>query len=252
MAGALLFSGITFFSTMAGGVAALRWPTRIEWLMALAGGVVLGAALFDLLPEAIEHAQENDMAASVPLAAALVGYLAFNAFDRFAHDHDHCREEGHHAHAHGPATAVAPSRTGLVGAAGFFVHSFFDGLAIGLGFQVDSAVGIVVALAVIGHDFSDGLNTVTLLRAARHPDQRSRRWLTAVAAAPIAGALFGSVVPVSDDVLPVTLGFFCGFFLYAASAHLLPAAQRLPVVASLATTSAGSMLMFVVSRVGHH
>ena len=40
MALALVAASVTFFSTMAGGVTALRWPTRIELLMALAGGVV--------------------------------------------------------------------------------------------------------------------------------------------------------------------------------------------------------------------
>jgi ZIP family zinc transporter len=255
MIGAIVLSSVTFFSTMAGGLAALRWPTRIEWLMALAGGIVLGASLFDLLPEAVEHAEEHGLDPVVPFAAVLAGYLFFNAFDRYAHSHDCADEEnghGGHAHVHAPGAALPPSRAGLVGAAGFVLHSFFDGLAIGVGFRIDDTVGLLVALAVIGHDFSDGLNTVTILRAARHSEARSRRWLLAVAIAPLIGALVGTFAPVPDEVLPVTLGFFCGLFLYAASSHLLPAASRLPVFASLATTTAGAMLMFVVSRLGHH
>ena len=46
----LAFAGVTFMTTMGGGIAAIRWPARLELLMALAGGVVLGAAAFDLLP----------------------------------------------------------------------------------------------------------------------------------------------------------------------------------------------------------
>jgi zinc transporter ZupT len=38
-----------------------------------------------------------------------------------------------------------------------------DGLAIGIGFQLEFHVGIIVAFAVIAHDFSDGLNTVTAM-----------------------------------------------------------------------------------------
>lgn len=265
MIAALALSGLTFFSTMAGGLAALRWPARSEWLMALAGGVVLGAALFDLLPEAVEHADEQGWKASVPLGAVLVGYLFFTAAERYAHRHDEGRDAGHghvhgrHDHTHAapdPAgtepAAQRPAVAGLVGAAGFVVHSFFDGLAIGLGFQIDSAVGLLVALAVIGHDFSDGLNTVSLLRAARYSTDDSRRWLRAVATAPIAGAAAGSFLPVPESVFPLILGFFSGLFLYAASVHLLPAVRRLPALGGLATVAAGSGLMLLIATLAHH
>src|SRR5437868_13295891 len=65
---ALLFAGVAFFSTMAGGFAALRWPGRVQALAALAGGVVLGAAFFDLLPEAIDRAIALQLTAQLPVA----------------------------------------------------------------------------------------------------------------------------------------------------------------------------------------
>jgi zinc transporter ZupT len=235
---ALAFGAVTFFSTLAGGLTALRWPSRTEWLMALAGGVVLGAALFDLLPEAVEHARDIGMDARVPIGAVLVGYLFFNAVERWTHNHDH-------DHDHEP---TEPDPAGLIGAAGFVGHSFFDGLAIGIGFRIDPGVGLLVALAVIGHDFSDGLNTISLLRAARHSDAHSRRWLFAVAAAPIVGVLVASLTPVPDDVLPVALGFFSGLFIYAASTHLLPAARNLPALGSVAMTAGGAALMLAIAQ----
>jgi len=241
---ALAFGAVTFLSTMAGGLAALRWPSRTEWLMALAGGIVLGAALFDLLPEAVEHAQDTGIDIRIPIGAVLVGYLFFNAVERFTHDHEHG-----HSHDHGESLAEdKPDPGGVIGAAGFVGHSFFDGLAIGIGFRIDPSVGLLVALAVIGHDFSDGLNTVSLLRAARHTDAKSRRWLVAVATAPIIGVLVASLTPVPDDVLPVALGFFSGLFIYAASTHLLPAARQLPAWGSLGITSAGALVMFAIAQ----
>ena len=39
------------------------------------------------------------------------------------------------------------------------------GIAIGLAFQVSSSTGLTVALAVIGHDFADGINTMALMLA---------------------------------------------------------------------------------------
>lgn len=85
MALALLSASVTFFSTMAGGLVALRWPGRREILMAFAGGLVLGAALLHLVPEAVEYADANGIGADVPLAAMLVGYLTFYAVERWAH-----------------------------------------------------------------------------------------------------------------------------------------------------------------------
>jgi len=45
---------------------------------------------------------------------------------------------------------------GLLGAAGLCVHSVFDGVAIGISFQVNPKIGLLIALAIIAHDFSAG------------------------------------------------------------------------------------------------
>lgn len=238
MAAAMLFAGATFVSTLIGGVVVLRWPRRIELLMALAGGVVLGAALFDLLPEALAQADDAGLAEGVPWLAAVAGFVGFALAERRVHHH------------HGPGCEDDPPGVmGIAGAAGFTVHSVFDGLAIGLGFSVDTGVGLLVALAVIGHDFSDGLTTVSYLVAHRHPLERQRRWLLVVAAAPLAGALVGSIVPLPDAVFPIALGFFSGVFVFTAATYLLPRAAALSVARVLPLTLAGAGVMLAISRV---
>lgn len=232
----LAFASATFFSTMGGGIAAIRWPARLELLMAVAGGVVLGAAVFDLVPEAVEHAEEAGVGEWLPYAMIVVGYFTFRVLEHRLHQHDH---------SHGPG------RMGVAGAAGFTVHSFFDGLAIGLGFALDDATGIVVALAVIGHDFSDGLNTVSYLIAHGHERARQWRWLIACALAPITGAVVGALLPVPDEVFPIALGFFSGVFVYAATSNLLPRAFKGSpwVVAPL--VAAGALLMYGIAHAAH-
>ncbi len=234
MTGALLFAGLAFVSTMAGGLTALRLTQRSEWLMALAGGVVLAAALLDLLPEAVSQAREHGISERVPIGAVLLGYLAFHALERWAHDHHHHDDE--------------PSAMGTAGATAFTVHSFFDGLAIGLGFRIDTTLGVVVALAVIGHDFFDGVNTVTFLRGHRHGPRASRRWLLADALAPVVGALIGVSVRPPDAVFPLALGFFSGLFVYVAATNLLPRARDLPATRALPVTLLGAALMFAITR----
>jgi len=255
---ALLSASVTFFSTMAGGLVALRWPGRREILMAFAGGLVLGAALLDLVPEAVEYAQANDIGADVPLAAMLVGYLTFHGVEKWAHGaggHDHGTDLGpthqrDHSRLNGEEEVDSTSLIGTAGALGFVVHSFFDGLAIGLGFEIGTEVGVLVALAVIGHDFSDGLNTVTWLSAHRHSARRQRGWLLVVSVMPLLGALVGTLMPVPEDVFPYVLGFFAGLFLYAASSNLLPAAARLPLSRSLPATVLGAGVIFAITRAG--
>ncbi len=236
MIGALIAASLTFGSTLLGGLTAMRWPRRTEILMALAGGAVLGAALFDLLPEGVERAQDLGISIRVPIGAVAVGFLFFYSLERFLH------HEQHAGHAH-----QAPDPAGLVGAAGFVVHSFFDGLAIGLGFQIDAGVGIVVTAAVVGHDFSDGLNTVSLLTAHNHPPARSRRFLLADAVAPVVGAVVAYALPIPDDVFPVALSFFSGLFVYAATTSLLPASESLPPRQAIPVTLAGATVMLVIS-----
>ncbi len=231
---ALAFAAVAFFSTVAGGYAALRWPGRVEALAALAGGVVLGAAFFDLLPDAIERAAELHYSSQLPVGLALVGFLAFYTLERFLHHH-HEEDEG-------------PRQAGLLGASGFVVHSVFDGLAIGLGFHIDSALGLLVAVAVIGHDFSDGLNTVSYMISHRQPPGRSRALLVADAAAPLLGALIGSLLPLPAIIFPVAIGFFSGLFVYAASTILLPRARELSVSTALPLTLGGAAVMFFITR----
>jgi zinc transporter ZupT len=231
---AVVFAGVAFFSTMAGGFAALRWPGRAQALAALAGGVVLGAAFFDLLPDAVDRAAAIHLSVQLPVGFCLVGFLGFYTLERFLHHH-HEEDEG-------------PSRAGIVGAAGFIVHSVFDGLAIGLGFRVDTSLGFLVAIAVIGHDFSDGLNTVSYLVTHRQPPSRSRGLLVADALAPLAGAVFASLVPLPAAVFPIAIGFFSGLFIYAASTTLLPRAKDLAVTTALPLTLGGAMAMFLITR----
>ena len=232
---ALAFAAMTFFSTMAGGITVQRWPGRVQALMALAGGVVLAAAFFDLLPEALERASEIDMPVGVPLGLALIGYLVFHLLDRFFHRHP--------AGGEGEQSAA-----GLIGAGGFVVHSFFDGLAIGLGFQISAGIGVIVAVAVIGHDFSDGLNTVSYMAAHHQPARRSLWMLMADALMPLVGALTATLAPVPEAVFPLAIGLFSGLFIFAAANRLLPRASGLGYVLGSSLTVGGTVAMFLVSR----
>jgi ZIP family zinc transporter len=120
-----------------------------------------------------------------------------------------------------------------------------DGVAIGLAFQAGQGVGIVVALAVIGHDFADGLNTVGIVLSSGNTVRRSVALLGLDAVAPVLGAGSTLLFTVPKHALALYLGFFAGFLLYLATADILPEAHsRHPTRLTFLCTFAGVVAMW--------
>ena len=127
-----------------------------------------------------------------------------------------------------------------------------DGVAIGLAFQVSQAVGIAVAIAVIAHDFCDGLNTVSLMLVNRNTTLRSSAMLVLDALAPVLGAASTLFFEVPPFILMLYLGFFAGFLLYIGASDVLPEAhsQARPAttISLIGLTCLGATFIFIVIR----
>ena len=225
---------LAVLATFAGGALALRMAHSLPTVIALSGGVVVAVALFEVLPEAIEllPGDPNTVAALVG-----AGFLTFFLFERVLVLHH--RDEPSDARAHG--------QVGALGALGLSAHSFIDGLAVGLAFGVDSAAGVLVLIAVLSHDFADGLNTVSFVLSQSEDRDRAKRWLTIDAFAPLAGATVGALVSVSDATLGHLLAFYCGFFLYMGATDLLPEAHEHASWGRVGLTLLGFAAIFAVS-----
>jgi ZIP family zinc transporter len=122
--------------------------------------------------------------------------------------------------------STARQTLGFVGPAGLIVHSTLDGLAIGLGFEASAQVGILVLLAVLVHDFADGLNVVTLAFAGGRSRRGALVLLALDAAAPVLGILISQLIAVDSHSLGVLLAVFAGAFIAIGASHLLPEAQH--------------------------
>ena len=235
---AILFACMTLFSTGLGGVAAIRFRDRLHLLLGFSSGAVLGVALFDIIPEVFAI---NGGAQVMPFAAC--GFLAFFALERYT--------AMHRAREHAHATQAHVQEFGIIVAAGLSVHSFLDGVAIGVGFQTSSHIGLLIALGVIAHDLSDGLNTVTVVLAHGNPLRRAALWLIVDMVTPVIGALSTLAVGLSPAVLPWVLAFFAGSFLYIGASDLLPEAREhdSPLVA--VATMGGLLAIYLITRVLH-
>jgi zinc transporter ZupT len=221
-------------ATLLGGWLALRFGSRIHLVLGFSAGAVIGVALFDLLPEALRLARATGNPALVTGVVAL-GFFGYLLIDRALLIFS-TRDLGHRGH---------------LGAGSLTIHSFLDGLAIGLGFQVSTAVGAVLAIAVLAHDFSDGINTVNLSLVGSASRGAARRWLLADALAPLGGILVSRFIAAPPGALAIIIAAFAGFFLYIGASELLPDSHhRHPRAWTTIATLIGAGLIYVVVTLG--
>jgi len=241
---AVLLSLATFVSTLAGGGFALTFRDRLYYLLSFTAGVLLGVVSFEVLPEIFEVARRHELETAGAMVALVVGFLLFHSLEKsllihLAHESDYAA----HRHPH----------VGFVSALALVGHSVLDGIGIGVAFQVSQSVGVSVAIAIIAHDFSDGLNTVGIMLTHGNSPRRSTAVLVLDALAPVLGAASTLLFRLPPSVLIVYLGFFAGFLLYIAVSDILPQAhsRASPAVASrlIALTALGATFMFIVARV---
>lgn len=234
---ALPFGALTVLSTLAGGLVALRLQRELQTLIALTGGIVVAVAVFDVLPEAMEAVGDpHEVAALVG-----IGFLAFFLAERGLVLH----------HRDDPEQARAHAQVGAVGAGGLSLHSFIDGLGIGLAFGLDTATGVLVFVAVVSHDFADGLNTVGFILRQGGDRGRALKWLAVDAVAPLVGAIVGASLAVSEATLGQLLALYVGFFLFMGATDLLPHAHEHPSRLRVALTVVGFAATFLISLPAH-
>ncbi len=240
---AIPLAGLAVLAIFGGGATALRLHHSLPTVIALSGGIVVAVALLEVLPEAIESI--GDAHDAVPLVA--LGFLGFFLLERVLVLHH--RDDPEQARSHG--------RVGVLGAMGLSLHTFTDGVGIGLAFSVNAETGLLVLLAVVGHGFADGLNTVSFVLSQSDDASRAKRWLRIDALAPLAGAAVGSLISVSEVTLGYFLAVYAGFFLYMGATDLLPAAHAHEHDGDggswrrVALTVAGFAAIYGITLIGH-
>jgi len=212
----LWLSLATLLATAAGGLCALRLRARLHMLLGFTAGVLFGVVAFDLWPESLEQSRRLSGDGQIALMALVAGFVLFHGLRRCL--------LGRHAHADDGAAHDRQRALGTMSTLALVGHSVMDGVGIGLGFQVSPAVGITVAIAVIAHDFCDGLNTVSLMLLHRHTTRKALRMLALDALAPVLGAASTLAFSVPQALLAPYLGFFAGFLLYIGISDILPQA----------------------------
>lgn len=228
-------------TALATGLGALpfvfaRQPDR-TWLgtaNSLAAGLMLGASA-GLLYEGAGHGVER-----TALGAVAGGIFIFVS-QRLIDSH----EALHLGSLEGADAAKALLIVGIM-----TVHSFAEGVGIGVAFGVEESLGILIGVAIAVHNIPEGL-AISLVLVPRGTSPRTAAAWSVFSSLPqplmaVPAFLF---VEEFSAFLPIGLGFAAGAMIWLVAVDLVPEAletSRPLAVAGTVTASAAAMLVFVL------
>lgn len=182
------------------------WQGRFA---ALAGGMMLSASVFSLSGEALKRGTRWELALGI-LSGALFLALASRAL------------EGRHWKISGLSEEA--SRKSLLVLIAMSIHSFPEGIAIGVGYATgELEFGALIALAIAVHNIPEGIAISLPLRAQGVSVARCA-YYSILSSLPQPIGAIPSVIAVSifQEMLPAGLGFAAGAMIYLVVAELLP------------------------------
>lgn len=184
----------------------------VPWLVSYAVGTLLGASLFNLLPEALDT--EPTQSAMFTVVAGILTFFVLEKVVLWRHCHD---DEECAAHKRAASLVVV----------GDAVHTFVDGAVIAAATLVSPALGVTTALAVAAHEIPQEVGDAAILLSGGY----SRRAALGLNLASAAGGVLGAVLMLAfgasaPAVIPKVLAFASGAFLYVAMADLIPSLHQ--------------------------
>lgn len=212
----LLFTFIGSIGALIGGFILLSYEKIAlkisHFLASFAAGVLLGAAFFDLLPEAVHEGEKTNVDI---FPWALFGIVLFFLLERFIHWFHH-HEEFH------KDTNESKSTLPLI-IFGDTMHNFIDGVVIAATFMVSIPLGVATSISVFAHEVPQEIGDFGLML---HKGLKPRKIiLVNILSAVVAflGAIITySVGNILGAYIPMLLAITAGFFIYIASSDLIP------------------------------
>jgi zinc and cadmium transporter len=217
---------------------------RMQCLLSLVGGFVLGVALLHMIPHGVAACQSLDLVIHWTLIGLLFTFFLIRLFHFHQHgpetqptddDHD-CTNHEHHHHDGANNTV---SWTGVL--LGLSVHTVVDGVAMGAAVMTDSALrhdngsawpyGFGVFLAVFLHKPLDALSITGLMSAGGWSDRARRRvnlgyaFMCPLGAVSFVFLASTAVANNLGNLLGMGLGLSAGAFLCISLSDLLPELQ---------------------------
>ena len=206
-------------ASLLGGVLSLIGGVILLWredfakkisfyLVSFAAGALLGAAFFDLIPEALSGAGEK------ALVSVLVGIFVIFFFERFLGWYHYHNGAPHEHHSFTVQSVLL----------GDTLHNFIDGVAIALAFAVSTEVGIATTFAVFVHEIPQEMGDFGIFIKKGYKRIKILFFNLMTALATLVGAVVTYLfLPwISETVISYGLAITAGTFIYISTADLIP------------------------------
>lgn len=233
----IVFGMLAGVATLAGIYLIIKkedWAQKnLIYLISFSAGIILSICFTHLLPEAIEQS-------SLALFIVLASFLAFYVLEHALTLHV-CREN-RECEAHETFT--------LVTWAGLLLHSFIDGLIIGVGFEVSYTLGALSALAVLLHRLPDGISSMAVMLHGGYNIKQASRYSLAIAAVTPLGALisYSLFKDADSSLIGLLLAVAAGSFLYVAASDLIPEIHRKSKILNIFLTLLGAIVPLLLEK----
>jgi ZIP family zinc transporter/zinc and cadmium transporter len=211
----ILLGILAALADIAGGIVLVRSrgvERYLRYFVALGAGFLMATALLEMTPESLK------LSPALGPILIMLGYCVVHLLEHTINAHFHYGEETH-------SNEFVSRHTSYSVLGGLSVHALFDGVAIGSGFVVNSALGWLIFLAIFLHKMPEGFTMASVMLASGR--SRSAAFLSAVAlaAATIGGVL---VIELAPHWMPYGLPISAGVALYVGASDLVPEVNREP------------------------
>lgn len=206
-------------------------PAGVAYANAVASGLMLGAS-FGLVAEGTAHG------AWETVTGVLLGIGFILWAERFLRRYDvqFGRVRG------------AGARRMLLVVAVMTVHSFAEGVAVGVSFGAEATLAVVITLAIAVHNVPEGLAITAVLRPRGVSLAGCAAWsVLSSLPQPLMAVPAFLFVEAFAPALPYGLGFAAGAMVFMVLVELLPEAYeqaRKAIVASLVSVTLVAMVLF--------
>lgn len=241
-------------------------PQWVSLLISYAVGGLLGAVFLDVIPEALELANQANMVGEHDhghnnhiFLMILIGILVFFGLEKavlWRHNHvdfDHLPEvqkqhdhicDGHHQHH--------KSSSGSMIMIGDSVHNFVDGVVVAGAFLVSPQLGITTAIAIVAHEIPQEVGDFLVLLHSGYSKKQAFLFnlfssFTMIIGAVLAYYILGEM----KFLLPYLLSFAASSMIYVAIADLIPNLHRKNTLKTSIQQFALICLGILGSMVGH-
>jgi zinc and cadmium transporter len=209
LAYALVAAGANIVGGLVITTASARGRISQRLLVGFGAGFMLAVAFLAMIPHAVQSGGEAGL-------GILAGYLLVHLTQHVLTPHFHFGEE---THSH----AMIGRWVGVSALMGLLLHTFFDGVAIASGFQVDTALGLLVFTAILLHKVPEGVTVASIMLASGNSSGRAIGGVVLLGVFTLLGVLLTEfVAPLARHGLALS----AGVTIYVAASNLIPEVQK--------------------------